>query len=91
MDNFHIYENHLPAVAEYLKNVSENTNNIINQKAEINLSKNSFCINKKYISFTDKLNAILSGFDFDNYRMFTVVKDYNFEHEYPEIKAEVAI
>lgn len=91
MDNFHIYENHLPVVAEYLKNLNENANNVIKQEVYISVEKNFFGTEPKYGTITSKVNHLLKCWDSDSYRSFSVCKDYNPEHEYSPIQADVAV
>lgn len=81
-NDYHIYENHIDAVNQYLLNVKENKEKIIDHKSHLWLLRpdNEFylgdcCIND-YVNYLDK----------SNFKIIT-----NHKNVYPPIKAEIAI
>ena len=89
-DNFHIYTNHYEQVKQYLDNVDENKNNIINKKTALDIEFDySF---GKHTTLKSKIDGLLKCFDDFSYSMFDLdFIDFKEEDIYPFIKAEVAV
>jgi len=90
LNDYHIYENHQQQVNEYLSNVTENKNNVIDQRSKLMIDCVEFYSeelnSEKY--FKLKLCKWLQEMDKQNYSSIKIVK--NFQDEYDSITASVA-
>jgi thymidylate synthase len=77
--DYHIYANHIEQVNQYLHNVSENKNDVINGVANLEIGNFNFLF----------LDDFLRQMDDENYSKFKFVKNY--EDVYGLISAPVAI
>lgn len=83
----HIYVNHIEQVKQYLLNVNENKNQVIDGFAICTTDFNT--LKNEYKSFNDFLKNIISSWDGKKYTDIFINKLYN--DEYGVIKADVAI
>jgi len=80
--NYHLYRNHIPQVTQYIKNVEENRNKIIESKAFINF--------KEFQMFTT-LDGFLSQLDDNKFKQLNLLKEYKESDEYSPIQADIAV
>jgi len=78
-DNYHLYVNHIDQAKQYLKNVSENKDNVIEKKASIAISSRYY----------KNLDEFLTNSDLNQYKNFWVNKFYI--DQYESILAPIAI
>ncbi len=85
-EDFHLYENHIEQALQYLHNVDENKNNVIQQTAELKIQYRCLSDNK---SIGKELDRFLKLCDENKYSDFVIKKNY--EDQYGMIKAPIAV
>ncbi len=81
-EDYHMYVNHKEQVLQYLNNVNENRNNVIQQLTQAKIGYMA-------LDSSNPLNLFLSNSDILKYENFKIIKDYR--DEYGSIKAPIAV